>query len=84
MHAYRTHDCSQLRSSDVGARVRLSGWVHRKRDHGGVLFVDLRDNYGTDADRRQAGSEALTILDGCARNRWSPSPAKLSRAKAAR
>ncbi|HZF43299.1 MAG TPA: aspartate--tRNA ligase [Sphingomonadaceae bacterium] len=64
MHAYRTHDCSQLRSSDAGARVRLSGWVHRKRDHGGVLFVDLRDNYGLTQIVAKAGSEALTILDG--------------------
>ena len=46
MHAYRTHTCGQLRSSDVGARVRLSGWVHRKRDHGNLLFLDLRDHYG--------------------------------------
>jgi len=46
MHAYRTHTCAALRESDVGATVRLSGWVHRKRDHGGVLFIDLRDHYG--------------------------------------
>ena len=46
MHAYRTHTCGQLRSTDVGAQVRLSGWVHRKRDHGNLLFVDLRDHYG--------------------------------------
>ncbi len=46
MHIYRTHTCGQLRLSDVGARVRLSGWVHRKRDHGNLLFVDLRDHYG--------------------------------------
>jgi aspartyl-tRNA synthetase len=46
MHAYRTHTCGQLRAADVGARVRLSGWVHRKRDHGHLLFVDLRDHYG--------------------------------------
>ena len=46
MHAYRTHTCAQLRAANVGERVRLSGWIHRKRDHGGVLFVDLRDHYG--------------------------------------
>ena len=46
MHAYRSHTCGQLRLSDVGKTVRLSGWVHRKRDHGNLLFVDLRDHYG--------------------------------------
>lgn len=46
MHAYRTHSCGQLRKSDVGQTVRLSGWIHRKRDHGGVLFIDLRDTHG--------------------------------------
>jgi hypothetical protein len=46
MHRYRSHTCAQLRKSDVGAAVRLSGWVHRVRDHGGLLFIDLRDHYG--------------------------------------
>jgi aspartyl-tRNA synthetase len=44
--AYRSHTCGALRSGDVGATVRLSGWVHRVRDHGGLLFIDLRDHYG--------------------------------------
>ena len=46
MHPYRSHHCGKLRRSDVGTRVRLSGWVHRSRDHGGLLFIDLRDHYG--------------------------------------
>ena len=46
MHRYRTHTCGALRESDVGKDVRISGWVHRIRDHGGVLFIDLRDHYG--------------------------------------
>jgi len=46
MHRYRSHTCAQLRKSDVGQTVRLSGWVHRVRDHGGLLFIDLRDHYG--------------------------------------
>ncbi|MEM9432583.1 MAG: aspartate--tRNA ligase [Pseudomonadota bacterium] len=46
MHAYRSHSCSDLNASHVGESVRLSGWVHRVRDHGGVLFIDLRDHYG--------------------------------------
>src|SRR6478609_5688413 len=46
MHAYRTHNCAELRKANVGEAVRLSGWVHRKRDHGHLLFIDLRDHYG--------------------------------------
>ena len=63
MHAYRTHTCADLRASDVGSTVRLSGWIHRKRDHGGVLFVDLRDNYGLTQIVANAGSEALRIFE---------------------
>ena len=46
MHSYRTHTCGQLKKSNAGQTVRLSGWVHRKRDHGNLLFIDLRDHYG--------------------------------------
>ncbi len=46
MHRYRSHTCGQLRDTDAGAKTRLSGWCHRIRDHGGVLFIDLRDHYG--------------------------------------
>ncbi|MBA2919401.1 MULTISPECIES: aspartate--tRNA ligase [Sphingomonas] len=64
MHAYRTHTCGALRASDVGQTVRLSGWVHRKRDHGGVLFIDLRDHYGITQVVADADSPALPVLEG--------------------
>ena len=63
MHAYRTHTCAALNAADVGDTVRLSGWVHRKRDHGGVLFVDLRDHYGITQVVAKAGSPMLDLLE---------------------
>jgi aspartyl-tRNA synthetase len=63
MHEYRTHSCGALRAADVGTSARLSGWVHRKRDHGGVLFVDLRDHYGLTQLVCAAGSDALRALE---------------------
>ncbi len=63
MHAYRSHNCGALRASHVGETVRLSGWVHRKRDHGGVLFVDLRDHHGLTQVVADADSPALPILE---------------------
>ena len=63
MHAYRTHTCADLRAANVGETVRLSGWIHRKRDHGGVLFVDLRDHHGLTQLIARAGSDALKRLD---------------------
>ncbi len=63
MHAYRTHTCAALRAEHVGETVRLSGWVHRKRDHGGVLFVDLRDHYGITQIVCDSDSPALAVLE---------------------
>lgn len=64
MHPYRTHTCAQLSSDHVGQTVRLSGWIHRKRDHGGVLFVDLRDHYGITQIVADSDSPALPVLEG--------------------
>lgn len=80
MHRYRTHTCGEIREADIGAGVRLSGWCHRIRDHGGILFIDLRDHYGItqcvvdpdspafkDAERFR--SEWVVRLDGTIRLR---------------
>src|SRR3954451_9655619 len=64
MHPYRTHRCGDLRLSDVGGEMRLSGWGHRKRDHGQLLFVDLRDHAGIVQLVFQPGTEAFAAADG--------------------
>ncbi|MCC0014991.1 MAG: aspartate--tRNA ligase [Rhodobiaceae bacterium] len=75
MHRYRSHTCADLRAADVGKPVRLSGWVHRVRDHGGLLFIDLRDHYGITqivadpdspafADAEKVRSEWVIRVDG--------------------
>ena len=63
MHAYRTHNCGQLRGADAGERVRLSGWIGAKRDHGGLLFIDLRDHFGA-TQIVVPGGDLLTLADG--------------------
>src|ERR1700753_3159923 len=80
MHRYRTHTCGALRESDIGQEVRLSGWVHRVRDHGGVLFIDLRDHYGLTQvvadpdsaafkDAEKLHAEGVIRIDGKVRKR---------------
>ena len=62
MHAYRTHTCSQLTKANVDEVVKLSGWVHRKRDHGNLLFIDLRDHYGITQLVASEGTPAFAEL----------------------
>ncbi|MFT8989806.1 MAG: aspartate--tRNA ligase [Gluconobacter albidus] len=63
MHPYRTHDCSALREENAGQTVRLSGWVHSKRDHGGLLFIDLRDHYGVTQIVIPSGTDLLEKVE---------------------
>ena len=69
MHAYRTHTCGALRKTDVGQTVRLSGWVNRRRDHGGLIFIDLRDHYGVTQCVIEPGDAAFGVVD-TARSEW--------------
>ena len=63
MHIYRSHNCGQLRLSDAGATARLSGWIHRKRDHGNLVFIDLRDHYGLTQCVVDVSSPVFKILE---------------------
>ncbi|MCX8567886.1 aspartate--tRNA ligase [Aminobacter sp. MET-1] len=69
MHRYRSHTCAQLRKSDVGSAVRLSGWVHRVRDHGGLLFIDMRDHYGLTQIVADPDSPAFKVAE-TVRGEW--------------
>ncbi|WP_170460362.1 aspartate--tRNA ligase [Ruegeria arenilitoris] len=69
MHAYRSHTCADLTAANVGETVRLSGWVHRVRDHGGVLFIDLRDHYGVTQVLCDGDSAAFSALEKV-RSEW--------------
>ncbi|WP_375395835.1 aspartate--tRNA ligase [uncultured Sphingomonas sp.] len=63
MHAYRTHNCAALRPADVGQEVRVSGWVHKKRDHGDLVFIDLRDHYGITQIVTDVSGPAFAVIE---------------------
>ena len=63
MHLYRTHNCNELREKNVSENVRLSGWVHRKRDHGGLLFIDVRDHFGITQCVTDVESDVFNIVE---------------------
>jgi aspartyl-tRNA synthetase len=63
MHPYRTHDCGALTAANVGEEVRVSGWVHRKRDHGDLVFIDLRDHYGITQIVTEVDGPAFAVIE---------------------
>ena len=65
MNIYRTHTCGELRLSNEKANVKLSGWVHKKRDHGNLLFLDLRDHYGITQCVIDSNSSVFSAVESC-------------------
>ena len=63
MHLYRTHNCGELSENDENSRVKISGWVHRKRDHGSLLFVDLRDHFGLTQCVVDSSDKVFTLVE---------------------
>ena len=63
MTKFRTHNCSELTEKDVGKNIKLSGWLHRKRDHGNLLFIDLRDHFGLTQCVIENNSKFFSILE---------------------
>ena len=63
MNKYRTHNCSELSEKEIGKVVSLSGWLHRKRDHGNLLFIDLRDHFGLTQCVIENNNEFFTLLE---------------------
>ena len=63
MNKYRTHNCNELRKKDVASQISLSGWINKKRDHGNLLFIDLRDNYGITQCIIDKGNKHFSFLE---------------------